>query len=59
MLLVSHDELAQMAAMSRSHVTVTMGKFRHRGVVQYERGLPLMVNVKSLAAYLTGELKDA
>ncbi|HLG18148.1 MAG TPA: Crp/Fnr family transcriptional regulator [Blastocatellia bacterium] len=54
-LHVSHDELAQMAAMSRSHVTVTMGKFRDRGLVRYERGFPLAVNVKSLTAYLEGE----
>ncbi len=26
----SHDTLARMAAMSRSHVTVTMGRFRER-----------------------------
>lgn len=51
-LHVSHDELAQMAAMSRSHVTVTMGKLRSRGLVQYERNQPLMVNVSALNAYL-------
>lgn len=54
-LYVSHDELAKMSAMSRSHVTVTMGKFRERGLVRYERGLPLAVNVGSLTAFLRGE----
>lgn len=54
-LHVSHDELAQMSAMSRSHVTVTMGKFRERGLIRYERDLPLAVNVGSLTAYLSGE----
>ena len=54
-LYVSHDELAQMSAISRSHVTVTMGKFRERGLVRYERGFPLAVNVGSLTAYLSGE----
>lgn len=51
-LHVSHDELAQMAAMSRPHVTVTMGRLRSRGLLQYERNQPLMVNVSVLNAYL-------
>jgi CRP/FNR family transcriptional regulator len=33
---VSHNELAQLAGMSRPHVTVTMGRLRRRGNVQYE-----------------------
>ncbi|MCA1573708.1 MAG: Crp/Fnr family transcriptional regulator [Acidobacteria bacterium] len=33
-LPVSHEELAQMAAMSRPHVTITMGRFRRRGFVR-------------------------
>ncbi len=51
-LHVSHDELAQMAAMSRSHVTVTMGKFRRRGFVRYERNRPLVVNIALLKSHL-------
>ena len=51
-LHVSHDELAQMAAMSRSHVTVTMGKLRRNGLVLYERNQPLVVNASALTAYL-------
>lgn len=51
-LHVSHDELAHMAAMSRSHVTVTMGKLRRDGHVRYERNRPLVVNVESLKDYL-------
>lgn len=51
-LHVSHDELAQMGAMSRPHVTVTMGKLRRRGLVLYQRNQPLMVNVPALNAYL-------
>lgn len=51
-LHVSHDELAQMAAMSRAHVTVTMGKFRQRGFVRYERSRPLAVDVALLKAHL-------
>jgi CRP-like cAMP-binding protein len=52
---VSHDELAQRAAMSRPHVTVTMGRLRRRGFVRYERGYPLVVNVEALTKYLEGE----
>jgi CRP/FNR family transcriptional regulator len=55
-LPISHDELAQMAAMSRPHVTVTMGKLRRRGLVQYDRHNPLTVDVKALNDYLTGEI---
>lgn len=51
-LHISHDELAQMAAMSRPHVTVTMGKLRDRGLLRYERNQPLMVNVSRLNCYL-------
>ncbi len=53
-LPVSHDELAQMAAMSRPHVTVTMGKLRRRGLVNYERNKPLTVDTEALSIYLTG-----
>lgn len=53
-LPVSHDELAQMAAMSRPHVTVTMGKLRRRGLVNYERNKPLTVDAEALSIYLTG-----
>lgn len=51
-LPVSHDELAKMAAMSRPHVTVTMGAFRRRGLVRYGRNCPLGVNVEALTKHL-------
>lgn len=54
-LPISHDELAQMAAMSRPHVTITMGKLRRQGFVQYNRNNPLTVDVQALSDYLTGE----
>ncbi len=54
-LPISHNELAQMAAMSRPHVSVTMSKLRTRGFVDYERNRPLAVNVPALRKYLTGE----
>jgi CRP/FNR family transcriptional regulator len=49
---VSHNELAQFAGMSRSHVTVTMGRLRRRGLVQYERDGLVRVVVASLTDYL-------
>ncbi|MDX2040779.1 MAG: Crp/Fnr family transcriptional regulator [Acidobacteriota bacterium] len=52
MLHISHDELAQTAAMSRAHVTVTMGRLRELGLVSYGRNKPLIVNMPHLAAYI-------
>lgn len=52
-LHIGHEELAKMAAMNRSHVTVTMGKLRKKGLVRYERNRPLVVDVPALTAYLT------
>lgn len=51
-LPVGHDELARMAAMSRPHVSVTMGKLRDRGLVQYDRSNQLTVDVEGLTDYL-------
>jgi CRP/FNR family transcriptional regulator, cyclic AMP receptor protein len=56
-LQVSHDELAQMAAMSRAHVTVTLGKLRQRSVIRYGRNRSLVVNPTSLERYLAGSAK--
>lgn len=52
-LHVGHEELAKMAAMNRSHVSVTMGKLRKRGLIRYERNRPLVVDVPALTTYLT------
>jgi CRP-like cAMP-binding protein len=49
---VSHNELAQLAGMSRPHVTVTMGRLRRRRLVQYERESLVRVDVASLTEYL-------
>lgn len=49
---IKHNELAQMAGMNRAHVTVTLGKFRSKGLVDYQRGRPLIVNTQKLMAYL-------
>jgi CRP/FNR family transcriptional regulator, cyclic AMP receptor protein len=49
---VSHNELAQLAGMSRPHVTVTMGRLRRHRLVQYEREGVVRVDVPSLTEYL-------
>jgi CRP/FNR family transcriptional regulator, cyclic AMP receptor protein len=49
---VSHNELAQLAGMSRPHVTVTMGRLRRRKLVHYEREGLVRVEVTSLTEYL-------
>jgi CRP/FNR family transcriptional regulator, cyclic AMP receptor protein len=49
---VSHNELAQLAGMSRPHVTVTMGRLRRRALVEYEREGLVRVDVASLTDYL-------
>ncbi|MEO6588225.1 MAG: Crp/Fnr family transcriptional regulator [Pyrinomonadaceae bacterium] len=54
-LSISHNDLAQMAAMSRPHVSVTMNKLRENGWVEYDRNRPLTVNVPALRKHLTGE----
>ena len=51
-LSLSHNELARLAGMSRSHVTVTMGRLRRRGLVRYQREGPLRVDVPALTVYL-------
>jgi CRP-like cAMP-binding protein len=54
-LSLSHTELAEIAAMSRPHVTVTMGNFRRLGLVQYGRNTPLLVNTERLSSYVKAE----
>jgi CRP-like cAMP-binding protein len=49
---VSHNELAQLAGMSRPHVTVTMGRLRRRRLVQYEREGLVRVELSLLTDYL-------
>ena len=49
---MTHDHLAQMSAMSRSHVTVTMVSFRKAGLVQYSRDEPLVIRLSALRQYL-------
>ena len=50
-LSVSHKELAQIARMSRSYVTVTLGRLRRRGLVRYRRE-GRSFDVSALTVYL-------
>jgi CRP/FNR family cyclic AMP-dependent transcriptional regulator len=49
---LNHEELALMTAMSRSHVSVTMGKLRKLGLIDYGRDTPLRVKVEPLQAFV-------
>lgn len=51
---VGHSELAGMAAMTRPHLTVTMGKLRTRGLIDYGRRTQLKINIASLEDYIHG-----
>lgn len=53
----THAELARMAAMSRPHVTLTLGHFRERGLIRYSRGTPLAIRREALRAYLGNALR--
>jgi CRP-like cAMP-binding protein len=52
MLVLNHEELALMAAMSRPHVSVTMGKLRKLGLVDYARDTPLRVKLEAITAFI-------
>ncbi len=51
-IAAGHDELARMAAMTRPHLTVTMGKLRTRGLIHYDRGSQLTINTQRLRDYI-------
>lgn len=49
---LNHEEIAVMAAMSRPHVSVTMGKLRKLGLVDYARDAPLRVRLERMRAFI-------
>lgn len=51
-LVLSHDELARMASLSRQQVTLTLGGFRRRGLVRYDRNRPLTVKIRALSSHI-------
>jgi CRP-like cAMP-binding protein len=52
-LALSHEQIAVMAAMSRPHVSVTMGKLRKLGLIDYGRDTPLRVRLEPIKAFIT------
>ncbi len=57
-LALTHDQIARMAAMSRSHVSVVLGRFRERGLVDYTPGRPLTVDLAALHALVAAPAAD-
>ncbi|WP_412063489.1 Crp/Fnr family transcriptional regulator [Rubrivirga sp. IMCC45206] len=51
-LALTHDQIARLAAMSRAHVSVVLGAFRDRGLVDYAPGRPLVPDVDALRGLL-------
>ncbi len=49
---LTHAEIATAAAMSRPHVSVTLGRFRRKGLIKYRRHESILVDVERLRAYL-------
>ncbi|MBC7925026.1 MAG: Crp/Fnr family transcriptional regulator [Bryobacteraceae bacterium] len=52
-LPLSHEEIALTAAMSRPHVTVTMGRLRKLGLVDYGRDTQLRINIAAMLDFVT------
>jgi CRP/FNR family transcriptional regulator, cyclic AMP receptor protein len=48
----THAEIARAAAMTRPHVSVTLGRFRRRGLIRYRRHEPIAVEIDRMRAYL-------
>jgi len=51
-LAVTHRELALLAAMTRSHVTVVLNRFKARGGVSYVRYGPITVHIETVRKLL-------
>jgi CRP-like cAMP-binding protein len=49
---LTHAELARAAAMTRPHVSVTLGRFRRKGLITYRRYEAVVVDVERLRTYL-------
>lgn len=49
---LTHAEIATAAAMSRPHVSVTLGRFRRKGLIKYRRQESILVDVPRLRAFL-------
>lgn len=49
---LTHVEIATATAMSRPHVSVTLGRFRRKGLIAYRRHESIRVDLQRLRAYL-------
>jgi CRP/FNR family transcriptional regulator, anaerobic regulatory protein len=49
---LTHEEIATAAAMTRPHVSVTLGRFRRKGLIRYRRHESILVDVKRLRTYV-------
>lgn len=46
---LTHMELAELAGMSRAHVSVVMARLRKQGLIRYSRSTPLLIDVATIA----------
>lgn len=51
-LIMTHEELSGLTALSRQRITVVMNQFRRLGLVRYSRTQPLIINTDALTNYL-------
>jgi CRP/FNR family transcriptional regulator, cyclic AMP receptor protein len=49
---LTHAEIARVAAMTRPHVSVTLGRFRRKGLIRYRRYEAVVVDLERLRTYL-------
>ncbi len=49
---LTHAEIATAAAMSRPHVSVTLGRFRRKGLIKYRRHESILIDLRRLRAWL-------
>jgi len=49
----THEQIAELAGLTRSHVTVIMSRLRSKGIVEYDRSTPLLVNLEALGKMRT------
>ena len=52
LVTLTHAEIATAAAMTRPHVSVTLARFRRKGLISYRRTAPIAVHIAKLRAYL-------
>ena len=51
-ITASHSEIANLAAMSRPHVSVILGRLRKRGLINYRRQGPIAIHSARIRRFL-------